>query len=106
MSNIDLKYLGLDDSDILQLRAWAQTVHQPIGMQTASTCACGRHCGGPAATPICRIIEKLMEAGKEVRVGRFPPRHPSVCKHERDGKVTIYEYMNMIICEQCRSEVK
>lgn len=88
------------------LRELIKTQHPKGGMQTASGCVCGYHAGGPCGSAACRILDKLMEAGKEVRCGRMPPRDPSVCSHEREGKLTIWEYLGKIICEQCRSEVK
>lgn len=102
---MDLKYPGLTQEEISLLRETAKAQHPRGGMQTCMGCACGHGAGGPAGTPLCRILRTLEDAGREARLERLPRRDPSVCNHEVGGQLRIYEAFGKTLCEQCGSEV-
>lgn len=104
-SFMDLKYLGLNDDEIVALRKAVRSKHPKGGMQTASCCACGAGSGGPAASDACRAFKQLMEAGAAVRLVTTPRRDRSVCDHTYRGSPMIWEYNGKTICEMCSSEV-
>lgn len=106
MSLQDLRYLGLTTIEINTLRNAIREHHPKGGMQTAMACVCGSGSGGPAGLQLCRILEKLMDAGQAARLNRTPRRDPEICDHTVDGKLQIYEYpVGTIRCELCSSEV-
>jgi hypothetical protein len=101
MSILALKYLGLSEDGIFLLQKLIRQEHPVGGMQTASSCPCGRGSGGPAGSQACRILERLIDAGDMVRLGRPTHKDVSICTHELNGKLTVWEYEGKLICEQC-----
>lgn len=105
MSLMDLRYLGLSLIEVNTLRNAIREHHPKGGMQTATVCVCGSGSGGPAGRQLCRILEKLEDAGKEVRLGRTPRRDPEICDHMVDGKLKIWEYQGNVLCELCSTKL-
>lgn len=100
-----LKYLGLSSEDIIALREAVKAQHNPTGMQTAMGCVCGRGGGGPAGSAACKAFEALCYAGQQALLERPPRRDPSVCNHQFQGKLRLWEYEGKTLCEICSAEV-
>lgn len=60
MSNLHPTYkIPVDEFNAL--KAAVRAVHPKGGMQTASVCVCGSGGGGPAGSPACRGLLRLLE---------------------------------------------
>lgn len=105
MSMMDLRYLGLTSEEIKALRDIVRGQHGRGGMQTATVCTCGSGSGGPAGTLLCRVLEKLEDAGQAARLNRTPRRDPAICDHQVEGKLQLWEYQGKVLCELCSQEV-
>lgn len=105
MGWMDLKYLGLSSEDAQKLLELVRSRHPRGGMQTASGCVCGASSGGPASGEVCRVLEKLIEAGRTIRLGFPSPRDRSICSHEHNGKLQVFEFEEVCYCQLCGSAV-